>query len=651
MKKFLTSLAVAVLSLPCLAASFSNYEAYPAEGEVTAIDEVIITFPDFSEVVINSRDDLSVTRDGEPCTGWRAFATYKENTVKFVFTPAATEAGTYEFTMKGSSLCGYYGNNREMDLPEDLTFTYTIPAGAITGTFIYEADPVAGPVDELSTVTLTFPGFNEIEINSKDDIKALYKGQEISTCKVSNPYGSNRLVFTFTPAFTEAGNVELYIPAGSILGYDEDYNDTDLGNEIHVLYEVGNTAGTGNFDYEADPAEGNVTSLTVVNVTFPNFEEIDINSKDDIKVLYNGEPVSCDIKVAPIFSNNLCFIFEPSFTQLGELELYIPAGSICGYDEEYNETDLGKDISLKYNIVTPAAPVVYDLTITKGTPQFKTSSADGVITPDINMDLFALRSPVAGLNAADGATVTFASEDGTYSESAVLRFNMQSDGGAFGTFTQFKVVFNEIPSVNGTYHITIPQGSFGDAAWLADHQTGHSNPEIILEYILEGFADVQGPAYNLVPTEVTPTPDTTVKELTTIVLTFGERVYDTQTGTIVLSNIENRYSVTPSVSVRGSVVTLTIPENEAPTAYGTYSLSIERGRFCDNTYAETMEEGSLNGALFYSWTVNQNVGVGTIGAEDAEAPVYNIMGVKVAESLKELPAGIYVQGGRKVIVK
>lgn len=46
-------------------------------------------------------------------------------------------------------------------------------------------------------------------------------------------------------------------------------------------------------------------------------------------------------------------------------------------------------------------------------------------------------------------------------------------------------------------------------------------------------------------------------------------------------------------------------------------------------------------------------GIATVGAENADAPVYNLQGVKVGSSkdLNRLPAGIYIVNGRKLIVK
>lgn len=49
--------------------------------------------------------------------------------------------------------------------------------------------------------------------------------------------------------------------------------------------------------------------------------------------------------------------------------------------------------------------------------------------------------------------------------------------------------------------------------------------------------------------------------------------------------------------------------------------------------------------------VDGSIGITTIGAEAPAAPVYNLQGVRVSNSLDALPAGIYIQGGKKVVVK
>lgn len=45
------------------------------------------------------------------------------------------------------------------------------------------------------------------------------------------------------------------------------------------------------------------------------------------------------------------------------------------------------------------------------------------------------------------------------------------------------------------------------------------------------------------------------------------------------------------------------------------------------------------------------VGVSGISSEETAAPVYNLQGVKVADNLRNLPAGIYIHNGKKVVVK
>ena len=47
-----------------------------------------------------------------------------------------------------------------------------------------------------------------------------------------------------------------------------------------------------------------------------------------------------------------------------------------------------------------------------------------------------------------------------------------------------------------------------------------------------------------------------------------------------------------------------------------------------------------------------STGISNIDAENAvAAPVYNLQGIKVSDTLEGLPAGIYITAGKKVMVK
>lgn len=85
------------------------------------------------------------------------------------------------------------------------------------------------------------------------------------------------------------------------------------------------------------------------------------------------------------------------------------------------------------------------------------------------------------------------------------------------------------------------------------------------------------------------------------------------------------------------------------TDLGTYSLWIPTGAFLCNGDVESRE-------VMQNFTVMESTGADIIDAEEALTDVYTIDGVLVlknvsAEAVKELPAGLYIAGGKKILVK
>lgn len=87
------------------------------------------------------------------------------------------------------------------------------------------------------------------------------------------------------------------------------------------------------------------------------------------------------------------------------------------------------------------------------------------------------------------------------------------------------------------------------------------------------------------------------------------------------------------VSVAGEAIEVALGENK-----------IERGE--DGLFTFTVESDTLV-------NITGATGVGTLGAENADAPVYNLQGLKMATraAINSLPAGIYIVSGKKVVVK
>lgn len=71
--------------------------------------------------------------------------------------------------------------------------------------FSYNATPEPGTVPELTTVEIIFPEWDEIEINSKDDITATLDGTPIEGVNAKVTYGTNAMTFMFPERMVTPG--------------------------------------------------------------------------------------------------------------------------------------------------------------------------------------------------------------------------------------------------------------------------------------------------------------------------------------------------------------------------------------------------------------------------------------------------------------
>lgn len=52
-----------------------------------------------------------------------------------------------------------------------------------------------------------------------------------------------------------------------------------------------------------------------------------------------------------------------------------------------------------------------------------------------------------------------------------------------------------------------------------------------------------------------------------------------------------------------------------------------------------------------TFTLDSSLGVENVAADgtDADKEIYNLQGIRLTESWEELPAGLYIRGGKKVV--
>lgn len=533
--------------------------------------------------------------------------------------------------------------------------TLAVAALAVTSAFAdftYTTTPAEQNVTELTTVTVNFPEYEEIEILSSDDIMVIYKGEALENVKKDAPYGSNNVVFTFKEPATAPGNYEFYFGPFSICGYANDYATcNDLEDEISIVYTIGASETNLDFSFTASPAEGILTEVSYIDLSFGELQSIN-KSTAKFEITLNGTPLeegTYGVTETAVVSNVLPIVFDPVLTGEGTLQVVIPAGGLEGTDNNGNTATNKYDLKATYTLIPKAQPVVYDLVFTKGTPQFKTDSNDGIVTPDNDLELISIRTPVYGIRAKENATAVFTSADGNFKAEAPIIFNMESEGWA-GTFTQFKLIFPETPEANGEYTITIPKGSIGDANWMLDPETGHCNDEVVLTYIFEGFKEVSSTIYDILPVAVDPADETSSHDLSKIVIEFPEGTEYVEGSPITLSNPELRFSAQATVE-KGSDNSFILRFSPVPTEDGVYYLFIDRGVFGDAEYVADNLKGHANDNINLSWTLSEFTGAAGINAELTSEEIFNLQGVRVANSIENLPAGIYIRDGKKIVVK
>lgn len=197
-------------------------------------------------------------------------------------------------------------------------------------------------------------------------------------------------------------------------------------------------------------------------------------------------------------------------------------------------------------------------------------------------------------NYRPGARVSLANAKGTYDKEGPLE-----DSSETADLRTVKLIHGPEPSENGTYTLTIPQGSFGDAAWLADPAKGHSNPEIKVVWRVYNAAGTTA-AYDVEVLSTSPadkgTADIGSSPFKLTVTGPGELGYiDGVYATLVNaeSHYEGKVRFTSAADKDGNTVFSTAVTPEI-TRNGTYTLSIPEGMFGDLPFAADSSEGHGN---------------------------------------------------------
>lgn len=187
---------------------------------------------------------------------------------------------------------------------------------------------------------------------------------------------------------------------------------------------------------------------------------------------------------------------------------------------------------------------------------------------------------------------------------------------------------------SGDYAFVIPAGSY-------QCKSGGKNPEIIFRYTIEAVSE-------LAP-ELVPDPAKALNALSTIELTYpaGSQVSIMANQYGILTNGLAVYTMTGTVS----------DDNPAQITFSLLNALEEAGEweFSTPDYGFMVNEGKATAAATYTITEESSVR-GLAEAMPEQADVFTMTGLRVATSmssseLRNLPSGMYLFGGRKVVVK
>lgn len=763
-------------------------------GDSTVGELSVITLTSNKPISLYTYGGVKVTKDGADfCKVDIAEVSSTEFTITLRET--ATENGVYKLTIPEAAF--FELNDNYDDVPKT-EFTYTVDSSVLPLRASFTADPAAGDLTTpLTTITLTSdtPDYPAMDITSSSSIKVLYEGDEF--CGVRATAQGAKAVLTLQETMTDSGTYTVVIPAGSWTVYDasqeDNYRELE-GGAVELVYNV----DLGGPRYNLSAPEGRVTPVGVVrDENDDTIWNLDGGSVAEIKVKFDGElypvagstvnvynkrsgynvdaAVTADQPKKAVIGNKYTtefhFALDPALVTNGTYTLTIPKGILgtkdyVDSDKTEGEANKAMTFVLKFNggEPEPEPQVKYDLKVNR--TRFP---AEGFADmADFTWSVINILVD-AGLRPAEGAIANVSNSDGSYNITNDLRYMME-----MGNTATLGMTCEPVPTKNGTYVLTIPAGSFGDAEWIADPDFGHTNPEIKIYYRVvgadnsenapmpkyeielgsnpanEGTVDIKDNPFTLTltaPGELGFYPNTSATLVckdaeysgtATIVsaeVVDGNTVFTTQLSEPVLVNgdytlkvpegiigdadyVQNfvtgkgniaytatftvtggegqkepaKYELVPTVTpADGSFILMSefdkivfvfpagtkttsddarasmkCPEaNYFDTAYyqkdttdGTFYLAFGTKPKRDGVYTMTMTKESFTNAdgsdfnpeITYTWEIKQSGVDSILTDEESEAGVYNLQGVYMGKSLENLPAGMYIVKGRKVMV-
>lgn len=397
------------------------------------------------------------------------------------------------------------------------------------------------------------------------------------------------------------------------------------------------------------PAEGvvDMTSVTWAVTTFSVDGEYDLapNSKKEatLTCATSGYNSKAEIQMASQTD------FVRTFKFVNGMEPYvdgtyittIPAGTFG---------DAAWQANPETGHTNPEIKIYYFVTGNGGTVSTQYTAAVETITPADNATVNVSESPV---------TLSFTAQ-GDYSFYPTMKINVESEQAEYSSYatissaevkdgvTTFYTKLAKPITVNGTYTVSIPQGIFGSAEYVTDWTKGVASQAFTSSFtVTGGLEEPDRTKFDLIPT-VTPAENSQlpVKEKIQVTLAFPEGTRPVVDDTRIAMQCKSaNYYLVASVVKGEASGSFVLNYGQAPKRAGTYTINIPENTF----YNEKLNRANPDMTITYEV---QSVSIDSLEADETVTdPVYTITGIYVGENTDNLPEGIYLQKGKKIIVK
>lgn len=541
----------------------------------------------------------------------------------------------------------------------DIVKTIDVTVGAATvednNEFNLDVTPAQGLVGELKTIDLVLADFNkapdyyiDADITKSKATSCTIKRNgtvvyTLAKTDIDNAYNGleEQVRITLSKTLTEPGEYVLEIPAG-VFSVIEGQNFSSVKNKAPLYFKWTITKPV---EYTLEPTsvspkEGEINLADVqlesfrlrypglLNTLDPKGAAVTITS-EDADYSYTGR-MTFNLNYFGTATEFIIWI--PSDVRIrtnGTYTVSIPQG-VLG-DEEWlqNMQQVGlanKAIDLKFTVTGGRLPgnISYTLrpestlptnyaSVESLTKVVLTYDEPVFIDPNVAIQVFA------GWGGRYEGTVT-ASKDG---DNTVV------------------LTFNPTPIETGEYSILIPDGAIGDATYNATHTEGKANSESTYTFNLTSSFEMKS---------TTPAEDSEIAGIEQ----GGRIVFNTSNNDAVAYvdfEIEeyNPNTQTTTVVLRGTADKRT----DAGAFYWQNDDSTLR-MAKDHIYTITYKVYDAENLILYSsaynvvGTYDTQVGVDMVSDYDTCVKIFNLNGVEVKGNL---PAGIYIMNGKKVIVK